>query len=110
MSVTKEVIRMDGEPRKKVYRLVVKILCWISILWGAFQLMGGLVVNVFCLFTASDVLFSATKAVSVGIIGGADGPTTVLVSSLAWTAYIAPIAACVIGILGLVWLKRERKG
>jgi len=100
---------MDGERRKKVIRLVIKILCCVCILWGAVQLLGGLLVNIFYLFTVSNALFSTNEAVSVGIIGGADGPTAVLVSSLAWTAFIAPIAACIIGILGLVWLKRERK-
>lgn len=51
------------------------------------------------------------EAVSIGIIGGADGPTSVFVSS-ASSSIAEPVLfglLLIVGLIGLIYLKRIRK-
>ena len=50
-----------------------------------------------------------TTASSVGIIGGADGPTVVFVTtkSAPLQAYILPVAMVIIGIVGYTRLRKK---
>ncbi len=42
------------------------------------------------------------EAASIGIIGGADGPTTIMVSGSLWSPVLAGL------IIGLIWKKRHK--
>ena len=44
--------------------------------------------------------FQKTEAASIGIIGGADGPTAIFVTSPTWTHWVVPVLILVLGIYG----------
>ena len=47
------------------------------------------------------------KALSIGIIGGADGPTAIFVTGPDWKIVAALILAACVG--GFLWLRKRRK-
>lgn len=46
------------------------------------------------------------KAASIGIIGGADGPTAIFVTSPTWTYWIVPALLLAVGIFGFLRLRK----
>ena len=46
------------------------------------------------------------ESYSIGIIGGADGPTAVFLTSPEQVSWLIPGLLLVIGVLGFVWLSR----
>lgn len=52
---------------------------------------------------------AASHGISVGIIGGADGPTAVFVTAPGWTAYVVPVLLTVLGICGFLYFGKKRK-
>jgi Na+-transporting methylmalonyl-CoA/oxaloacetate decarboxylase beta subunit len=49
------------------------------------------------------------EAYSVGIIGGADGPTAIFVTTPDWVHWLLPVAALGVGIWGYLRLRRCRQ-
>lgn len=47
--------------------------------------------------------------VSIGVIGGADGPTAIFVTTPGWTAYLLPVLLTVLGLGGLLYFRKNRK-
>lgn len=75
--------------------------------YGAVKLLGGLWVNLICLGVRIWDHFSRdVMAVSIGVIGGADGPTAVFVTAPPWLHYAAPAVMLVGGIWGFIRLSR----
>ena len=76
--------------------------------YGAVKLLGGLWVNIVywlsVLFMEIRSEFVPNEAYSVGIIGGADGPTAIFVTAPVWVSYLIPTAALIIGIWGYLRL------
>ena len=69
-----------------------------SLLLGAAAQLG-----IFVAYTGARVLgFSPAEAASIGIIGGADGPTSILVSQVLGSNYIGPIAVAAYSYMALV--------
>ena len=54
-------------------------------------------------------MLTPNEAVSVGIIGGADGPTAIFLTTPVWMHYLLPAAALVVGILGYLRLRKCRQ-
>ena len=50
--------------------------------------------------------FVPNEAYSIGIIGGADGPTAIFVTAPVWISYLIPTAALIVGIWGYLRLSR----
>ena len=79
-------------------------------LYGAVKLLGGLWVNIVywfsVLFMEIRSEFVPNEAYSVGIIGGADGPTAIFVTAPVWVSYLIPTAALIVGIWGYLRLSR----
>lgn len=50
--------------------------------------------------------FSSSEAASIGIIGGADGPTAIFVTTPVWTHWIVPFLLLILGILGYLRLRK----
>lgn len=71
--------------------------------YGAAELMGTLVT--LWILKREVVLEAAT----IGVIGGADGPTAIFVTGPGWAGNILPVAAIIAGIWGFLWLSRCRK-
>ena len=78
--------------------------------YGAVKLLGGLWVNIVywlsVLFMEIRSEFVPNEAYSVGIIGGADGPTAIFVTAPVWVSYLIPTAAMIVGIWGYLHLSR----
>ncbi len=73
--------------------------------YGALELLLGLIARVLYLF-ASDPFLTMGDAASVGIIGGADGPTAIFITTPGWMHYINPCLFLIIGIWGFRRLSR----
>lgn len=77
--------------------------------YGAAELLGGLIAWLAYLFLA-DPFLTLGEASSIGVIGGADGPTAVFVTTPGWMHYINPCLFLMIGIWGFQYFsKRKRK-
>jgi len=77
-------------------------------LYGAAELLGSFIAWIAFLVIADPVL-QAGEAHSVGIIGGADGPTAIFVTTPEWTGYVIPVLALIVGIWGFLRLRRCRQ-
>lgn len=75
--------------------------------YGALKLLGGLIPNLYFLLLRAQTTFSVSEACSVGVIGGADGPTAIFVTGPVWISYIIPVLCLVFGIWG--FLKFQKK-
>ena len=87
--------------RKSLWRFVF-LACAA---YGAAELLGALFAWTAYLMIADPVL-RAGEAASMGIIGGADGPTAVFVTTPGWTGYVFPVLALVVGLWGYLRLRR----
>ena len=66
---------------------------------GGVELLGSVVSWLLYLAT-SDPYFAVRESASVGIIGGADGPTAIFVTGLSWASSVIPALMLLIGIWG----------
>ena len=62
----------------------------------------------FAMIAAVMLGFDLKDAASIGIIGAADGPTSILVSQVLHSNYIGPIAVAAYSYMALVTTKKER--
>ena len=76
--------------------------------YGLLELLGSFIAWIAYLMIA-DPAFRAGEAASIGIIGGADGPTAIFITTPEWTGYVLPVLALVIGILGFLRLGRCKR-
>ena len=99
---------MDNE--KKVRTLCRKFL---QILFSGTSFCGA--VGLFRIFLYriiawfNGVTVAVGKSATVGVIGGADGPTAVFVSTPRWTGHVISAIALMTGIVGLVLLNRSKR-
>ena len=77
--------------------------------YGALQLLGGLLTLVLPFFFRLQMNVSHSNAATIGIIGGADGPTAIFVTSAPWTGYILPAIALIAGIWGYYRLSKPKQ-
>ena len=50
-----------------------------------------------------------TKALSIGVIGGADGPTAIFVTSTGWEKVAVGVVLAGAAIAGIRWLAKRKK-
>ena len=74
-------------------------------IYGALKLLGGIWVKY--LLLSSQTMISTSEAYSVGVIGGADGPTAVFVTTPVWISYIFPVICLIVGIWGFTKFRQE---
>ena len=95
--------------RKSLWRFAF-LACAV---YGAVKLLGGLWVNIVYLISVVFMQirseFVPNEAYSVGVIGGADGPTAVFVTAPVWISYLLPVAALAIGVWGYLHFGGFRK-
>jgi len=72
--------------------------------YGAAELLGSLWAWILYLIFRTQV--TSLESASIGIIGGADGPTAIFVTTPGWTGYILPVLALTIGIWGFLRLRK----
>ena len=75
--------------------------------YGAIKLLGGIWVNIMYLLISSEKTISTSEAYSVGVIGGADGPTAIFVTAPLWISYVIPVLCLIVGILGVLKLRKK---
>ena len=75
--------------------------------YGAFRLLGSLISRVFAFFIG--VSMAVSESSTVGIIGGADGPTAIFVTAPRWTGLTISFGALFIGAAGYFLLRRCRR-
>ena len=73
--------------------------------YGAAELLGNLIAWLLYL-GMPDPLMTAGEAASIGIIGGADGPTAIFVTTPGWMHYITPCVLLAVGIWGFLRLSK----
>ena len=101
---------MDQQNRKKVkYRNLWSYLFAVLTLCAALSLLGDL--TAWILHCMGGISFSVNRAATVGIIGGADGPTAVFVtaSTSPFWYTVFKFLFLMIGILGWRHLKQNHK-
>jgi len=86
--------------RKSPWRFVFAALAVI----GGLRLLDKLWTQVVVWWATG--FFTHSEAASIGIIGGADGPTAIFVTSPPWTHWAIPLLLLAAGILGFVRLSK----
>ncbi len=73
--------------------------------YGAWELLGTIIAAILMFFLGSSM---ASVEGTVGVIGGADGPTAIFVTTVAptWFHYAMPAVLLIVGILGYWRLKK----
>lgn len=90
--------------KKKILRL----LCLGLAVWGAVKVFPGIFANLLFLWFNLKANFSSNSAYSVGIIGGADGPTAIFLTGPVWVYYVIPVLAIVVGVFGYLKLRKTK--
>lgn len=116
--MTDEAIYAElGNPKKAVSDLneQMKEYCYRKSPWrfaflaaavyGIAELLGNIVAGSLYMLISFPVL-AEKEAASIGIIGGADGPTAIFVTTPSWTGYILPVLCLVVGLWGYYRLRR----
>lgn len=85
-----------------------RLLCLLTALYGLWELLGNLVAWAVYLFL-KDPVFTAGEAASIGIIGGADGPTAVFITTPGWVHWIVPVLFLTVGLAGFFVLNKYDK-
>jgi len=78
-------------------------------IYGAAKLLPGLWVNIFYWIFRVQAMLTPNEAASIGIIGGADGPTAIFVTTPGWMHYVVPVLLLTVGIWGFLRLCRCRQ-
>ena len=78
-------------------------------IYGALYFLSGLWGRILFWIWQLEAIVKPDSSVSVGIIGGADGPTAIFVTVPRWTSYILPTIALVVGVAGFVLLSRCKR-
>ena len=78
--------------------------------FGALSLLESLWMKLICWgVQVWDHFSTDTMAVSIGVIGGADGPTAIFVTSPPWVHNLIPALMLIVGIWGFLRLSRCRQ-
>jgi len=75
---------------------------------GGFQLIRLLWTKLLLLTSGSQTTVTTSEVYSVGIIGGADGPTAILVAGPTWPIWVVPCVLLAVGIWGLWRLSKDK--
>ena len=86
---------------------VLKILCLIVAALGTLELLGNLAAWGIAKYLTGVAIRG--DSASVGIIGGADGPTAVFVTTSVGGHWLIPVAMVVLGLAGFICLKKCNK-
>lgn len=77
-------------------------------LFGALAVYGAIKLGAQILFWMIT-METYRESMSIGVIGGADGPTAIFITSPEWTSYLLPAALMVAGIWGFLRLRKCKK-
>ena len=100
---------MDKREKQQNRKSPWRFLFWGCIAYGGLELLGGLLAYALVWLDVAGTAFSTSHAATVGIIGGADGPTAIFITAPPWAAYVLPVLALLAGISGLIWLRKNQR-
>lgn len=99
----------DGKIKKRAFGMLFFAICAV---YGALKLLPGIWINVVYWACRGYMEIRSAlypqEAYSIGIIGGADGPTAIFLTAPVWMHYAVPVAMLVAGICGFLWLRRKK--
>lgn len=75
--------------------------------YGAAELLGSLIAWI--LYFVLKIRVMQQEAYSIGIIGGADGPTAIFVTTPDWMHYMIPLLLLTVGIWGFLRFSKCRQ-
>lgn len=99
---------MEQKNKKEaVQRKLLRFLCAAMIVFAAVCLLWDLAAWI--IYAKGGFSFSVNHAASIGIIGGADGPTSVLVMASAASLWqtVLEVMMLIAGILGWRYFRRK---
>ena len=85
-----------------------RFLFLIPLFMGAYEILAT-VISYILFLSLADPFFAAGEAASIGIIGGADGPTAIFITSPDWVPIVVPFCLLGFGILGYGMLSRCKR-
>ena len=91
--------------RKSPWRFLFAVMA----VYGAGKLLSGLWVNILYLVFRAQAMLTPGESASVGIIGGADGPTAIFLTSPVWMPYVLSVVLLAVGIWGFIRLSKCTK-
>jgi len=91
---------MEFAYRKSPWRFLFAV----AAAYGAAELLGNL--WAWILYRAFQLQMASQEAASIGIIGGADGPTAIFVTTPGWTHSILPVVLLILGTWGFLRLRK----
>jgi len=91
----------------KYGRTIGSILFAALAICGAASLLGSLISRVIAYFVG--VSLAVSESATVGIIGGADGPTAIFVAAPRWTGLVVSLGALLVGTGGFLLLRRCKR-
>ena len=90
-------------------------LLTVAVLSGGWLLLRELMIGVGLLLEKLNISFTPAEAVSIGVIGGADGPTAIMVSAMVvrgqgfdWEAAILAVIFA-LSAAGYLWMRKYRR-
>lgn len=106
-SPKKAAAELNGQMKEFTYRKspwrYVFAACAVS---GGVQLLSGVWGKLAVLALQMWVNLSPSEAASIGIIGGADGPTAIFIATPGWMHYLWPALLLAVGVWGFIRLSR----
>lgn len=90
--------------QKHIWRLAFPA----AVLYGLWKFSGPIKVGILCLCQKVPFLMPG-EASSVGIIGGADGPTAVFVTGMGRNSWLVPLLLAAAGLLVFSYFGSNRK-
>lgn len=94
--------------KEKAFRKRPWLWLCLVVLYGLWELLGNLTARILYLFLKAPVL-TAGQAASIGIIGGADGPTAIFITTPGWVHWIVPLVFLTVGLAGFLYLNKQNK-
>ena len=94
----------NGQKKKSPWRFGFLAMAAV----GGLEILGNLAARILYLFLPDPVL-TLQEAASIGVIGGADGPTAIFVAASGRNQWVIPLLLLVVGIFGFVRLSRRKQ-
>lgn len=85
---------------------LLRYLCAGCAVYGGIKVLHVLWIQLLLALLQWRIHHTQNMAASIGIIGGADGPTAIFVTGHPWLSYIIPVVLLVVGIWGFIRLSR----
>lgn len=99
---------MSSQMRKNIsYQKVLRLLCLAVAVFCGISLLGDVAAWIICRF--DGISFGVSSASTIGIIGGADGPTAIFVTAAASPGWLTSgkLLVLMISLLGWRYFKRK---